>query len=409
MRRRAMLAALGLGAMACSAPGLVARGRRRARTTPATDFDVNARHAELPPLPDEVFQRRRARMKELAADSRADVVVATSGATSFAYLVGADFGRSERLIALGLPLKGEPVVLAPSFEVERVKRGARALEVRGWEEAEDPVGRLAALFEAGARILVEPRTDYAVAAALQRALPQATLVDGSTAFEELRLRKSDEELERMRRATVLTEEAWAATFDALEPGMREADVSRRCSAELERRGLSGGALVQFGASAALPHGGPTSAPLTEDTVVLIDGGATFQGWWSDVTRTRWFGAAPSQRFVVLYNLVHDAQSAAIAKVRPGVPAQEIDRAARAVIERAGLGKQFTHRLGHGMGMSIHEAAYMVEGNPRPLEPGFVFSVEPGVYLPGELGIRIEDDVACGPDGAVLLSHRAPRL
>jgi Xaa-Pro dipeptidase len=357
-----------------------------------------------------VYQRRRARLRQLAGDGRADFVLATSGATSFAYLVGADFGRSERLIALALPVAGgEPWVLAPGFEVQRVRRGARGLEVQGWEEHQDPVALLAGRLPPNARILIEPRTDYAVAGALSRAMPAATLVDGFLAFEELRVRKSDEELERMRRAIAITEDAWAAAFDALEVGMTEALVARRVSQELSRRGLDGGALVQFGPNSALPHGGPTAAPLAENTVVLIDGGATFQGWWSDVTRTRWFGGSPSARFRTLYNLVHDAQSAAIARVKPGVPAQEIDRAARAVIAGAGLAPKFTHRLGHGMGMNIHEAAYMVEGNLRLLEPGFVFSVEPGVYLEGELGVRLEDDVACGEAGAVVLSRRAPRV
>lgn len=414
MRRRSVLGLIGvgLGWAACGGPqAAMRRSRRHVRTWPATDFEVQTRYPDLPRLADDVYQRRRARLRELCGDAKADVALATSGATSFAYLVGADFGRSERLIALVLPASGDPVVIAPAFEVERVRRGARGLDVRGWEEQEDPVALVAkAVGQAKPRILVEPRTDYSVAAALGRALPGATLVDGFQAFEELRLAKSDEELERMRRAVQITEDAWATAFDSLEVGMSEADVSRKINVELDKRGITdGGALVQFGANAALPHGGPTSAPLREGTVVLIDGGATVQGWWSDVTRTRWFGETPSERFKSIYNLVHDAQSAAIAKVKPGVAAQEVDRAARAVIEQAGFGKQFTHRLGHGMGMNIHEAAYMVEGNARPLQPGFVFSVEPGVYLPGELGVRIEDDVACGTDAAVILSRRAPRV
>jgi Xaa-Pro dipeptidase len=411
MRRRDALALIGfgLGAAACGATRATTRRWARARTTPATDFAMRSDYAALPPLGDDVYQRRRARMRELAGDTHADVVLATSGATNFAYLVGADFGRSERLIALLLPASGDPVVIAPSFEVERVRRGARGLPVRGWEEQADPIALTAGFLGASPRVLVEPRTDYAVAAALARALPGARLVDGFAAFEELRVHKSDEELVRMRRAVAITEDAWAATFDALDVGMSEADVSRLASRELERRGLDGGALVQFGPNSALPHGGPSKLRLAENTVVLIDGGATVQGWWSDVTRTRWFGGAPSEKFVRIYNLVHDAQSAAIARVRPGVPAQEIDRAARSVIDQAGFGAQFTHRLGHGMGMSMHEAAYMVEGNPRPLEPGFVFSVEPGVYLPGEFGVRLEDDVACGASGADVLSRRAPRI
>jgi Xaa-Pro dipeptidase len=212
------------------------------------------------------------------------------------------------------------------------------------------------------------------------------------------------------RAIAITEDAIAATYDRLALGMTEQDAARVIQEEHARRGVDGGALVQFGASAAMPHGGPSRATLSDGMVVLIDAGCTFQGWWSDVSRTRWVGAAARPaRFDAVYNLVHDAQTASIARVRPGVAAQEIDRAARQLIARAGFGERFTHRLGHGMGMDGHEATYMVEGNERPLAPGFVFSVEPGVYLPGEFGVRLEDDVACGASGADVLSRRAPRV
>jgi Xaa-Pro dipeptidase len=165
--------------------------------------------------------------------------------------------------------------------------------------------------------------------------------------------------------------------------------------------------VQFGPQSSLPHGGTIDARLEDGTPVLIDGGCTVEGYRSDLTRMRWFGDRPSPRYRELYRLVFDAQDAAMARVRPGVPAQEIDRAARAVIERAGFGKYFTHRLGHGIGLDEHEPSYMVEGNTRPLEEGNVFSVEPGIYLPGEFGVRLEDNVVCTAHGARLLSRRAP--
>jgi Xaa-Pro dipeptidase len=421
--RRQLLSALALGAVGCAS----SEGARspspsptsgRSRTIPETDFAIRTSYPALPPLRDEVYARRRARARELAQAAGADVVLATSGTASFTYLVGADFGRSERLIAFVLPcdarsLREEGVVFAPSFEVERVRRGARAVTVRGWEEHESPIALVAAQLAsapgAARTILVEPRTEYAVAAAFARAMPGTALVDGTHAFEDLRAVKSDEEIERMRRAVAITEDAFAATFDRLEVGMLEKDVARIAREEQARRGADGYALVQFGANASLPHGGPTSTPLRAETGVLLDGGCSFQGWQSDVSRTRWFGRAPSERFRTVYDLVHDAQSAAIARVRPGVPAQEIDRAARELIARAGFGPQFTHRLGHGIGMEGHEPVYMVEGNTRPLERGLVFSVEPGIYLPGELGVRLEEQVACTADGAEVLTRRAPRL
>jgi Xaa-Pro dipeptidase len=418
MDRRQVLAALAyaFGAAACGEPAPVSPTRRakgRAKTTPETNFALRSEYPRIPPLADDVYARRRARAKELTRAANADVLVATSGAANFAYLVGGDFGRSERLIALVLPVDGDPVVIAPSFEVDRVRQRARTLDVRGWEESEDPQAKIRDwLGDGRARgpILLEPRTEYAVASALGRVLPHASLLDGTRAFEELRAVKSDEEIARMRRAVMITEDAFAAAFDQLETGMLEKDVARIVREEHARRGADGYALVQFGANAALPHGGPTATALGPGTVVLVDGGCSFQGWQSDVTRTRWFGPSPpSERFRLVYNLVHDAQTAAIRRVRPAVPAQEIDRAAREVIVRGGFGPSFTHRLGHGIGMEGHEAVYMVEGNARPLEPGLVFSVEPGIYLAGELGVRLEDQVACGPTGADVLSRRAPRL
>ena len=211
----------------------------------------------------------------------------------------------------------------------------------------------------------------------------------------------------MRRAIEITEDAIAASFDQLQPGMRDVDVAEIVSKELEKRGTRGGALVQFGPQSALPHGGTVDAVLAENTVVLIDGGCRFQGYSSDITRTRWFGEAPSAKFKEIYGVVRAAQDAAMAAVRPGVEAQMIDKAARDVITKAGYGQYFTHRLGHGMGMDGHEPTYMVHGNTRKLEPGFVFSVEPGIYRLGDFGVRLEDDYMCTETGGELLSRRAP--
>jgi Xaa-Pro dipeptidase len=400
MRRRDFLGAMLLTACAPLRPT-----RSRIRTTPATHFEIQSKYPPIPPLADAVYEKRRARARELTRAAGGDFLVATAGATNFAYLAGSDFYRSERLIALVLPVDGEPLLLAPSFEVERVRRGVRGLAVSGWEESENPLAKIRDFTKKG-KLLIEPRTDYTVAAHLGRDNP---IADAAGVFEELRVKKSDEELERIRRAVRITEDAFAGTFERLEVGMTEREVSRIADEEHARRGVEGYALVQFGPSAALPHGGPTSAPLAANTLVLIDGGCRFQGWWSDVTRTRWFGPSPSARFLTLHNLVHDAQSAAIARVAPGVPAQEIDRAARAVIAAGGFARQFTHRLGHGMGMDGHEPVYLVEGNSRPLQPGLVFSVEPGIYLPGELGVRLEEVATCTPSGAEVLSIRPPRL
>ena len=415
--RRELLGGLAVAAIipGCTAP----RAAAPAGVAPAPPIAASAGPASsaatayppLPPLGDATFARRYDRLRALARDAGANVVFVTSGTTSFAYLVGGRVERSERLIALVLPVDGDPVLVAPAFEVERMRRQTRLHDVRPWEEHESPyaIARDAlGAARASARILIEPHTEYQTALALGRALPGATLLDGTAAFERLRLHKDDDELARIRRAIAITQDVFATAFAALHPGVHDREVSAAIGADFRRAGYEGYALVQFGALSALPHGRPHGDVLRDGTVVLIDGGCEVEGYWSDITRTIFFGGEPPAEFKKVHGIVFDAQSAAIERARPGVPAQDIDRAARAVITKAGYGAYFTHRLGHGLGMDGHETAYMVEGNPQPLEPGFVFTVEPGIYLPDRFGVRIEDDVVCGPDGAIVLSRRDSR-
>ncbi|MGI8499326.1 MAG: M24 family metallopeptidase, partial [Gemmatimonadaceae bacterium] len=381
-------------------------------TVPTTNIKIRQSYPAIPPLGADVFHRRLERAQRLTREASASVLVATSGATNFTYLVGADFGRSERLIALLLPVDGDPVIVAPAFETERVRRGSKVGTVRGWEEYESPYALAADLLgpgRANAVLLLEPKTEYWTAMKLVAAIPGARPVDGAAVFESLRLVKSADEMARMRRAVEITEDAVAATHDQLRAGMSDTDIEEILKKEHSLRGVRGDGLVQLGPQSALPHGGTVNAILRDGMVVLIDAGCTFQGYVSDITRTRWFGSEPPPKFRLVYDTVYDAQSAAMERVKPGVPAQEIDRAARAVITSAGFGGYFTHRLGHGMGMDGHEPTWMVEGNAKPLEPGFMFSVEPGIYIPNEFGVRLEDDFMCTAEGGALLSRRAPRI
>jgi Xaa-Pro dipeptidase len=421
MQRRRFLtsvaASAGAAALTTVAPGALRAQsspsvRGPGRTTPATNIEIRTSYPDMAPFGRDVFERRIERIRSLMREAGATVLVATSGATNFEYLTGRNFGRSERLIALFVPVSGDPIIVAPSFEAERVRRGAKVGTVVPWEEQESPYEITRKALGAAASssvLLLEPKTEYWSAMRIAESLPGAKLLDGSDAFERMRLVKSSEEIERMRRATLITEDAIAATLDQLEVGMTDRDIAAIVSREHETRGVQGGALVQLGPQSALPHGGTIGTALAEGMVVLIDGGCEFQGYASDITRTRWFGDAPPKKFAEMYNLVYDAQTAAMEKVKPGVPCQEIDRAARAVITKGGYGEYFTHRLGHGMGMEGHEPAYMVEGNTRPLEPGFMFSVEPGIYILDEYGVRIEDDYMCTETGGELLSRRPPRV
>ena len=368
--------------------------------------------AQEPSLSPEVFARRLDRARAELEAHRFDCLIATPS-TNYEYLTGYNPGRSERLIALIVPLHGAPAVVCPSFEVERIKRHGAIADARGWEEQDDPyalvrdtVRRLAP--RAGT-IALESSTGYQTSLGLAAALPRWEFVDAAPVTERLRIVKAPEEVALIRRAIEITQGAMAATFAQLAVGMTERDVARLLSHEMQQRGAEGGGLVQFGPSSALPHGGPAAAALERETVVLIDCGCRVGGYESDITRTVWFGDSPADEFHKVFNVVHDAQSAAIELGRPGTPCQDMDRAARKVIAAAGYGSFFTHRLGHGLGMDGHEPPYLVEGNALPLEPGMVFTDEPGIYQLGKFGVRIEDDCLMTENGVEVLSRRATKL
>jgi len=363
----------------------------------------------------EVFTRRIARLQQELKTQKLDLLV-VEPSTNFQYFAGYNPGRSERLIMLMVPAGGAPALVCPSFEVERIKRNSVIADVRGWEEQEDPwrvvrdAGNQLKPAHRQGTAAVEPTTSYQSYLNLASALSGWKFVNGASVTERLRIIKSPEEIGLIRRAIDATEASIAATFAQLAVGMTERDVAQLLSREMSSRGSPGGGLVQFGPSSALPHGGPSAGKLERETVVLIDAGSRVEGYTSDITRTIWFGDAPSDEFKKVFNLVHDAQTAAMQGGRPLMTqCQEMDRLARKVIADGGYGQFFTHRLGHGMGMDGHEPPYLVEGNQTRLEPGMVFTIEPGIYQLNKWGVRIEDDCVMGENGVEVLSHRPAKL
>ena len=374
-----------------------------------------ARYTQGPILGPEVFARRIERLQAELKTRKLDLLVAEPS-TNFQYLTGYNPGRSERLILLMIPATGNPALICPSFEVERIKRNSAISDVRGWEEQQDPwglvktTGRETKPPHRNGVVAVEPSTSYQSYLHLADKLGGWKFEDGAGVTERLRIIKSPEEIELIRRAIAATEASIAATFSQLAVGMTERDVAELLSREMASRSSPGGGLVQFGPSSALPHGGPSAGQLARETVVLIDAGSRVEGYTSDITRTIWFGDAPSAEFKKVYNLVHDAQTAAIETGKAFVTqCQDLDRAARKVITDGGYGQYFTHRLGHGMGMDGHEPPYMVEGNETRIEPGMVFTDEPGIYQLNKFGVRIEDDCVMTENGIEVLSHRASKL
>lgn len=215
----------------------------------------------------------------------------------------------------------------------------------------------------------------------------------------------------MRLANEITKAAYDAAFQGLKEGMDEGDLASRISTAHSKLGARGGAMVLFGPSSALPHGSKETRTLRPGDVVLVDGGCSINGYQSDVTRTVVYGEASPKHYEI-WETVSRAQSAVLDMARPDLECQDLDRAARTIITEAGYGpdyRYFTHRLGHGIGLEGHEPPYIVEGNSRKLQSGMTFSDEPGIYLKGEWGIRIEDIIAITPNGAEVLGERCLEL
>ena len=337
----------------------------------------------------------RARLGSIPADG----LFATPSSNLF-YLTGINFWRSERLTALLLFADKDPVVLCPAFEEARLRGMSAVKNIVTWQETEDPFAKAAALFPGSAgRLAIEPSTAYEDVERLLNARPGWKPISAGGALAAQRMVKTADELDATRRAIAVALPRFARAFASLKPGAVEADVSAA---------FGGDNVVQFGESSALPHGASTGRKLAKEEAVLIDAWDKPEGYFYDITRSTFFGK-PSDEYRKIWAIVLDAQSAGIDKAAPGVPCFEVDAAARRVIEKAGYGEYFTHRLGHGLGIDVHEPPYMVGDNKTILEPGMTFTSEPGIYLPGRFGVRIEDDVVVTDRGAESLSPRVSRL
>ena len=351
------------------------------------------------PTSREIYLRRLDSVRERLKSIPADGLYATPSSNLY-YLTGIDFHRSERLTALLLFPDADPVVICPAFE-ERRLRGMSAVErVVTWEETEDPFAKAAKLFPASSGTLaVEPSTAFDDVERLVTARSGWGARSAAALFGALRMVKSADEIALMRRAIAVALPRFQRAFASLEPGRTEAEISHA---------FGGENVVQFGPSSALPHGASGATTLSPDQAVLIDAWDRPDGYYYDITRSTWFGK-PTDEYRKIWSIVLEAQSAAIDRAAPGVPCYEVDAAARRVIDEAGYGEYFTHRLGHGLGIDVHEPPYMVGHDRTVLEPGMTFTSEPGIYLPGRFGVRIEDDIVVTERGAESLSPRVDRL
>jgi Xaa-Pro dipeptidase len=368
---------------------------------------ISSLNARIKPITPEERAARISKARELMEQSKIDAIL-MEGGTSLDYFSGARWGRSERLFAMILPLKGEVFYISPKFEESRAKEQTGNARVYCWEENESPYELIKnALKELGlstGTIGMEETTRYFVSDGIRKAIPELKIVSADVVTAGCRSVKTAAEIDLMQIANEMTAEVFKAAVKELKVGMTQAEYGQIITRLHADFGVGGGALVLFGESAALPHGTVNEVKLKEGDVVLMDGGCSVEGYESDITRMWCFGK-PTDKMKKNIEWVRKAQDAGLAAAKPGVEAQSVDAAARKVIIDAGYGpgyKFFTHRLGHGIGMDGHEWHYLVGGNKHILKPGNMFSNEPGIYIPGEFGIRLEDEMLITESDARLL-------
>lgn len=408
------------------------------RTLNAAESDVGrqegVRDQDIPPSiarlesmadrPTEISVEERAarieKARRLMREHDMDALMLTGG-TTLRYFSNIGWGGGERLFTLVVPATGRPFVVTPAFEEDRAREQlARGpfdadIPVLTWQEDDSPYAAVATglrdLGIASGRLGIEETVKFVFSDGVAAAAPALELTSGTPVTAGCRGVKDEHELELMSIASEATLKAYEAAYLALEEGMTQRDFGRLVSMAHERLGFSGGAGVQTGEFSALPHGSVTPQVIREGTILLIDGGCSVEGYRSDISRTFVLGT-PTDKMRRVFEIERRAQDAALATAAPGVECQAVDAAARAIIEDAGYGpgyKYFTHRVGHGIGMDGHEWPYLVKGNTLPLEPGMTFSDEPGIYIPGEFGVRLEDDMVITEDGARLFTPQSPLL
>lgn len=362
------------------------------------------------PITSDEFHARLLHAQELMSrlNPKFDALLLGPGSSLY-YFTGIRWGVSERLLALVIPRSGQPILVSPAFEEGRMRESMRyPLEVRVWQEDESPAKLIAASLAdrnlRSGRVGIEETFPFTFYDHFRAAAPAFDCVSADPVTIACRAHKSAHELELMRLACEATCDIYRLIFLSLNEGMSEEVIAQLVNAGYSKMNLRGYALVLLGASAALPHGSRQPQKLKEGDVILIDGGCKVEGYESDVTRTGILGK-PSEKIQRAFEAVRKAQDTALGAARAGKLAGSVDDAARGVITSAGFGpdyKFFTHRVGHGLGLDGHEHPYLVRGSTTLLEPGMTFSNEPGIYIPGEFGLRCEDDMVIVNDGPAQL-------
>jgi len=400
--------------------GAHAATRRQAPDMPPSIAALASLRDEALPITTEERRGRVDQARRLMVENDVDALL-MGGGTSMVYFANVSWGLSERMMALVVPARADAFVVCPSFEEERAReqleRGPFGgdTQVYTWQEHENPYALVAAGLRdrgiAGGKLGIEERTYFVYANGIAAAAPTIEPVDAISITAGCRGVKDDHELQLMRLASKVTLRAYKAAYEAMREGMTQTEFAGLVAMAHQKQGFSGGAGVQVGEYSALPHGSTTPQVIREGTILLIDGGCKAEGYSSDLSRTFVLGE-PTDKMRQVFDIELRAQTAALAVAAPGVECQAVDAAARRVIEDAGYGPgyaYFTHRVGHGMGMDGHEWPYLVKGNTLLLEPGMTFSDEPGIYIRGEFGVRLEDDMVITTGGAELFTPQSTSL
>ncbi|MGH9415329.1 MAG: M24 family metallopeptidase [Terriglobales bacterium] len=427
--RRGFLKASAAGAAALPLGAAVLAGCGKGAAPAAGDTQGAS---AAPPLPDSILklqpvtsqivpitkaerQQRMARAQALMAANKLDAIFMRGG-SSLTYFTGMHWFNSERTMGMVLPKQGDPIYVTPAFErnraLEQIEFGH---DIRVWQENESPYERiaeiLADLHASSGTVGIEEQVPFFMSQGIGEAAGRARLVSATPVTAGCRSVKSAAELALMQIANNATLAVYHAVWQGLQPGMTQQQVLAWVAAAYHRLGLQGEASINVGKYTALPHGSIEPQQIVEGTVVMLDDGCFVEGYQSDITRTFVLGKA-TDKMKQVFAIVQRAQRAALAAARPGAEMQSVDAAARKVITDAGYGpdyKHFSHRLGHGIGLDMHEWYYLVQGNTRPIAVGNSFSDEPGIYIVGEFGVRLEDDMHIAADGAHWFTPQSPSI
>jgi len=361
-------------------------------------------------LDESVYKKRIEQVQKYLESSSADFAFLTPS-PNFLYLTGYTFELHERLTALVVQKDTEPQIVAPSFEVTGQSSQTWIKNFVPWAEDENPYSLVASLVgkKSGSHsVLLDDSTSLGVYWALESALRGFTKTASITpTIHSMRLTKSDEEIDLMKKAGRIINDAVLKAFEDAQIGMTELEVQQIVQREIRRQGATPTfAAIQFGENSAMPHAAAGSRDLRNGDVVLMDCGCSLDGYNTDMTRVGVVGS-PTEEIERVYSIVLQAVEAAVENIVPGMTCGTADGIARRVIDNAGYGEYFTHRLGHGIGLEVHEPPYILRGSSQELQTGMCHSIEPGIYLEGKFGVRIED-LACIRDKGPELLTITPR-